>query len=268
MPLILPNNNLPRSHVIMPDSHTYPGDNLRRYEAFGNYCVEHLPEVIVDLGDHADMGSLSSYDVGKKDFVFQNVEADIEALHLSEEAMYAPINAWNRRLTGMKKKKYTPLVIKLNGNHEYRLAKLLEYEPRWASKTINMNSFNTRQDMAEVVVPYMDFIRIDGVHYSHAWASGVMGRPVPGAKALLAKKGVSATMGHSHVLDTASLTRPDGTSIRGLIAGCFLDPDYKGFGGPQVDQLYWSGILHKHDVLDGDYDLSEISIQRLMKNYL
>lgn len=257
-----------RSHICMPDDHTHPGDNLRRYEAFGNYIVEHQPEVIIKLGDSADMASLSSYDVGKKDFVMQNVHADIEALHLSEEVMYAPMHAWNKRMTQMKKAQYNPLVIKLHGNHEYRLAKLLEYEPRWRSPIVHMGAFHTRQKINETVVPYMDFICVDGIYYSHAWASGVMGRPVPNARALLAKKGVSATMGHSHVLDSASMTRPDGTSIRGLIAGCFLDPDHKGFGGPQVDKLYWSGILHKHDVEDGDYDLEEISIARLLKNYL
>jgi len=267
MPTLLPNNTTPRSHVVMPDSHTYKGDNLRRYTAFGNYCAEHRPEVIINLGDHADMASLSSYDVGKKEFVFQNVQEDIEALHASEEAMYAPIKALNKRLAKDKKAQYNPTVIKLHGNHEYRLAKLLEYEPRWLSDTINMNAFNTRQDINEIVVPYMDFIRVDGIHYSHVWASGVMGRPVPNAKAILAKKGVSATMGHSHTLDSATMTKPDGTAIRGLIAGCFLDPEYQGFGGPQVDRMYWSGILHKHDVQDGDYDLEEISIERLLRQY-
>lgn len=268
MPLILPNNPTPRSHLVMPDDHTYKGDNLRRYQAFGNYCAEHQPEVIVKLGDSADMASLSSYDVGKKEFVFQNVQDDIEALHASEEVMYAPIHALNRRLAKDKKKKYDPLVIKIHGNHEYRLAKLLEYEPRWASKTINMDAFNTRQGVNEIVIPYMDFIRIDGIHYSHVWASGVMGRPVANAKAILSKKGVSATMGHSHTLDVATMSRPDGTNIRAMIAGCFLDPEYQGFGGPQVDRIYWSGILHKHDVLDGDYDLEEISIERLLNKYL
>lgn len=268
MPLFLPDNPIARDHIVMPDDHTYKGDNLRRYEAFGNYVVTHRPEVIVKLGDSADMASLSSYDKGKKDFVFKNVQEDIEAVHKSEEVMYAPLMALNKRLAKEKKAQYRPKVIKLHGNHEYRLAKLLEYEPRWESPTVNMNAFNTRQDVDETVIPYMDFVRLDGIHYSHVWASGVMGRPVPNAKAILAKKGVSATMGHSHTLDSDSLTRPDGTMIRGLIAGCFLDPEYQGFGGPQVDRMYWSGIIHKHNVLNGNYDLEEISIERLLKDYL
>ena len=268
MPLILPNHFEARDHLILPDSHTYPGDNLRRYAALGNYIVEHQPAVIVNLGDMADMPSLSSYDQGKKEFVFQNVQDDIESMHKAEDALFAPLHALNRRLSKDKKAQYKPLYLKLNGNHEYRLAKLLEYEPRWASNTINMKAFNTRQEVNEIVVPYMDFVRLDGIHYSHVWVSGVMGRPVPNAKAILVKKGVSATMGHTHTLDSATLTRPDGTMIRGLVAGCFLDPSYEGFGGPQVDRLYWSGILHKKRVFNGSYDLCEISIEALLEEYL
>lgn len=262
------NNATPRDHLVIPDSHTYPGDDLRRYSAVGNYIVTHLPPVIVQLGDFIDFGSLSSYDAGKKEFVFQNVQDDIESYHKAEEALFAPLHHFNKSQVKLKKAQYNPLYVKLIGNHEYRLKKLLDYEPRWASKTINMDAFDTRQPINEVVVDFMDWIEVDGVNYTHYWASGVLGRPVPNAKAILAKKGVSGTMGHSHTLDSAALTKPDGTRIRGLVAGCLLDPKHKGFGGPQVDKLYFSGLCHKHDVFKGDYDLEEISVERLLKNYL
>ena len=267
MPKQIHSSVLPADHLIIPDQHTSKGDNLRRFEALGNYIVTHKPQVIVNLGDMVDMASLSSYDVGKKEFVFQNVQEDIESLHAAEEVLYAPLHAYNKRQVSLKKARYEPIIVKLIGNHEYRLKKLLEYEPRWASNTINMQAFNTRQPINETVIPFMDWAEVDGINYSHYWASGVLGRPVPNAKAILAKKGVSATQGHAHTLDVATLTKPNGTRIRGLIAGCFLDPEYRSFAGPQVDQLYWSGILHKRNVKDGDYDLEEISIERLLKEY-
>ena len=267
MPQPTISSDIPRDHLVIPDSHTYKDDNLRRYTAVGNYIAKHRPEVIINLGDMADMASLSSYDAGKKEFVFQNVEEDIESYHRAEAALFAPIFNVNKYLVSQKKAKYQPIYVKIIGNHEYRLKKLLEYEPRWASSYINMQAFNTRLPIQEVVVPFMDWIDVDGVNYTHYWASGVMGRPVPNAKALLAKKGVSGTMGHTHTLESATLTKPNGTRIRGLVAGCLLDPDYKSFAGPQVDQLYWSGIIHKHNVFNGDYDMSEISIERLLKEY-
>lgn len=268
MPVYLPNSTTPRDHLIIPDSHTYKGDNLRRYAALGNYIIQHRPEVIVNLGDFADMASLSSYDKGKKEFVFQNVQEDIESVHAAEDVIYAPLHALNKRLAKDKKAQYNPVTIKLLGNHEARLAKLLEYEPRWESDTINMNAWNTRHPIDETVIQFMDWIEIDGVYYSHYFASGVLGKPCPNAKAILTKKGVSCTQGHAHSFDYAATTRPNGTRINAIIAGCLVDPEYKSFAGPQVDNIYWSGIVHKHSVLDGDYDLEMISVERLLKDYL
>jgi hypothetical protein len=213
------------------------------------------------------MASLSSYDVGKKEFVFQNVQEDIESLHTAENVLYAPMHAYNKRQANLHKAKYEPIIVKLIGNHEYRLKKLLEYEPRWQSDTINMDCFNTRHPINEIVVPFMDWITIDGVSFAHYWSSGVMGRAIGNAKLILAKKGVSCVQGHTHTWDWSSMTKPDGTRMNAIVAGCFLDPDHKGFGGPQVDALYYSGLTHLHAVKDGDFDLTTISTKRLLDNY-
>lgn len=258
----------PTDALVIPDAHTGPLDNLRRFEAVGNYIATHQPPVIVQLGDWIDFGSLSSYDAGKKEFVFQNVQKDIESYHAAEEVMFAPMLSQNKNLAKQKKAQYNPLYVKLIGNHEYRLEKLLDYEPRWASPTINMNAFNSRQPINEVVCNFMNWITVDGVSYSHYWTSGVMGRPIGSAKLILAKKGVSCVQGHTHTYDWASFTKPDGTRINAIIAGALLDPEYQGFGGPQVDRMYYSGITHLHEVKDGDFDLEMININRLLKEYL
>lgn len=256
-----------RSHLVIPDSHAIKDDNFRRFEAVGNYIAKNQPEVIINLGDAWDMPSLSRFDEGKKDFVFKNVADDIEAGHKAEALMFGPMIELNKKLAKAKAKQYDPVIVKILGNHEFRVKKLLEYEPRWDG-SVSMASYNTRLPIKEVVVPYMDWIEIDGVFYSHVFVSGVMGRGVPNAKVMLQKKSVSCSMGHTHILDIANTTKPDGTRINGLIAGCLLDPDYRGFGGPQVDRIYWSGIIMKHGVENGDYDIETINIKRLLKDYL
>lgn len=266
MPIILPASDKPRSHLCIPDDHAYPEDNFRRFEWLGNYIIDKRPPVIVKLGDSWDMPSLCSYDKGKKSFVFQNVQNDIEAGHKAEELMFGPLIKYNNMMTKNKKKQYTPLIIKLIGNHEYRVKRLLDYEPRWAG-SVSMSNFNTRLNLEEVVVDYNDFIIVDDVCYSHFFASGVQGRPFASARAMLMKKGMSCTMGHTHTLDSATLTKPTGDLVRALVAGCFQDNDHEGFAGKQVDEMYWNGIIHKHQVLKGSYDLEEISINRLESMY-
>ena len=257
---------LGKSHLVIPDSHCHKGDNLRRFKWLGQFIVEKKPDVIVNLGDFWDMGSLCSYDKGKRDFIFKNVADDIESGHEAETLLYGPLIDYNKQMIRNKQKQYNPVIIKLLGNHEDRVRKLLEYEPRWDG-SVSMESFKTKLALNEKVVPYQDYVEQDGVYYSHCWASGVLGKPVGSARALVMKKGVSCTQGHSHFLDHSLLIRPDGTLIRGLIAGCFLDKDYKGFGGPQVDNIYWKGVIYKTNVNNGGYDLEEISIQRLEEMY-
>lgn len=247
-----------KTHLVIPDEHYFAGDNFRRCEAVSNLISEVRPDVIIRLGDMWDMPSLCSYDRGKKSMVFKNVKDDIESGHRAERLLFNSI---------MKTKKYSPYVIKCLGNHENRVAKLLEYDPQWEG-SVSMDDFKTRLPIEEIIVDYNTYVEADGVYYSHVFASGVMGRPVSSAKALITKKSVSCTMGHSHVLDYAVSTKPDGTKIRGLIAGCFQDPETQCFGGKQVQNMYWNGIFVKRCIIDGDYDLEEISMGQLLKDYL
>lgn len=266
MPIILPNSDVRRSHLVIPDDHAHPEDNFRRYEWLGNYIMEHMPEVIIKLGDSWDMGSLCSYEKGKKGFVFKNVQADIDAGHKAEEILFKPMLDYNKNMSKWKKKQYTPLIIKLIGNHEYRVKRLLEYEPRWEG-TVDVSVFNNRLDLKEIVVDFLDFIIVDGIAYSHYFVSGSMGRPFSSARAMLAKRAMSCTMGHNHGLDSALLTKPTGELIRGLIAGSFHDPEHNSFAGPQVDNIWWNGVIMKHGVLNGDYDMEEVGIDRLQRMY-
>lgn len=254
----------PVSHLVIPDYHTYKGDPLDRFYALGKLIIDRQPEVIVFMGDMCDMPSLCKHDEGKKTHMLQNVKDDIEALHIAEKAIFNDLNIFNKSLRDKKKAKYTPTVIKILGNHEYRVQRLLDYDPKLEG-TLSMDMFNTRQNINEFVVPFKDFVEVDGVFYSHFWASGVMGRPFSSARTMIQKRGVSCTMGDTHTLDIANMTKPDGSRIRGLVAGSFHDPDHKSFAGPQVDRIWFNGIIYKHGVFEGDYDLEEIRVERLME---
>jgi hypothetical protein len=242
---------VPRNHLIVPDEHYYPEDNFRRCIWLGQFIMDTKPDVIVRLGDMWDMPSLCSYDKGKKEFVFKSVADDIEAGHKAEKLIFNPMIKYNQMQARNKQKQYRPLIVKILGNHEHRVAKLLEYEPRWEG-SLSMDSFKTRLDIDETIVNFGDVIFIDDIAYSHYFVSGVMGRPFNSAKLLVGKKCMSCTMGHTHTLDSAFLTKPDGTRVRGLIAGSYHDPDHQSFAGTQVDELWYN---------------AEFSINRLQKMY-
>lgn len=253
-------------HLIIPDDHAHPEDNFERFGWASNLILEQQPEVIVKIGDSWDMSSLCSFDKGKKSFVHKNVQEDIEAGHHAEELLLEPIVKYNNTRTRHKKSKYNPKIIKLIGNHEYRVERLLEYEPKWEGY-VSMDVFKTRLDLNETVVPFLHHIIVDDIAYSHYFVSGIMGRACSSAKVLLSKKFMSCTMGHTHLLENADGSKPDGTRTRALICGSFHDKNHKSFAGPQVDSIWWNGLIMKHNVAKGDYDREEISIQRLEEMY-
>ena len=111
MTIKLGSSRIPRSHLIIPDAHTHPGDNTRRFEWLSNLILDRKPEVIVQIGDWWDMGSLCSHDAGKKSFVFQNLKDDIETGHAVEELVYSPIIQEGERLKRNKRKAYNPTEI-------------------------------------------------------------------------------------------------------------------------------------------------------------
>ena len=53
-------------HAIIPDCQVKDGVDLSYLTWVGKYLAEKKPDVIVNIGDFADMPSLSSYDVGRR----------------------------------------------------------------------------------------------------------------------------------------------------------------------------------------------------------
>ena len=91
-------------HLVIPDTQVKPGDRADHLRWAGEYAAEKKPDVIVHIGDHWDMPSLSSYDVGKKSFegrrYVNDVEAGINAMHKFLE----PIQREQERLVRNKHK--------------------------------------------------------------------------------------------------------------------------------------------------------------------
>lgn len=83
----------------------------------GQYAAEKKPDVIICLGDFADMESLSSYDVGKKAFEGRTYLSDIEAAKEAMSFFMYPIMEEQARLRRNKDKQWNPRLVLTLGNH-------------------------------------------------------------------------------------------------------------------------------------------------------
>lgn len=249
------------SHLVIPDPHAHPEHHNKRAEWVGHLITDLKPDVVVVLGDTADMPSLCSYDRGKKSFQGRSYKKDIDAHGDFQERLWGPVRKAKRKL---------PRTVTLIGNHEERIGRAIEIQPE-LEHTIGYDDLQLEQwydDIVHYNGATPGAISIDGVTYAHYLVSGVACRPISGdnmGASLLAKQHSSCTVGHIHTFDYAIRTRADGKRIAGCAAGVYQDFN-SGFAG-LANNLWWRGVIFKSNVEDGNYDLRAISLNALKKEY-
>lgn len=250
-------------HMIVPDTQVKPGIKLDYLRWIGQYAVEKKPDVIVQIGDFADMPSLSSYDTGKKSFEGRTYKADINAARKGMEMLMQPILEEQDRMRKLKKKVWRPRLVLTLGNHEDRITRAVEYD-RKLEGLVQIEDLEYEKYGWDVH-PFLDVVCIDGIAYSHYFASGVMGRPITSAQALLNKKHMSCFAGHQQGRMIAYGRRADGKEMTAIIAGsCYLhDEDYLSY----QTNVHWRGIYMLHNVVDGSFDEMAVSLDYLKGKY-
>ena len=255
-PRIYTPRRLGRMHMVIPDVQSKDGVRNEHLTWIGNYAVEKKPDVIVCIGDFWDLPSLSLYEKGKLPFEGRRYVKDVKAGRIAMEKFFAPSEAHNR----VNAEKYKPELHFTLGNHEIRLVRLVddnpEYEGKFSLDDLDIPSFGWK------LHDFLKVVKIDGIEYAHYFTSGVMGRPVSSAAALLRERQGSATMGHVQYTDHAIHKK---TQRRAMFCGtCYLhEENYLGAQGNSQRRQ----IIMKHEVEDGRYDLMEVSLKFLEKAY-
>jgi len=254
-----------REHLLIPDMQVKPGVPIDHMDWIGKYIVHKKPDVIVNIGDFADMPSLSSYDKGKKSAEGRRIREDLNAAYTAMGALMKPLKDYNETRRRFKEKQYKPELIFTLGNHEDRINRAAENDAA-LDGFLNLQELHYEK-FGWKVYPFKAIAHADGVAYSHYFYNPMTGRPYGGQniKTRLNNIGFSFSMGHQQGYDSGQKYLNNGKTIRGLVAGsCYLhDEDYIG---PQANG-HWRGIIYKHEVFDGTYDLMEVSLDFLCREY-
>lgn len=253
-----------RKHLVIPDTQVAPGTPTAHLSWIGQYIVDKKPDVVMNLGDFWDMPALCSYDRLKpRKMEGRRVVDDIEAGNVAMDVLMEPLRAEQERQRRNKEKIYKPELHFILGNHEERIERAVDDDPYQLEGVLGYDLLN----LADWTVhPFLEIADIDGVWYSHYFYNQKTGKPL-GSQPMTRLKDVghTFTMGHQQGLQEARRTLADGTIQRAIIAGsCYLHRN--DYMGPQGDND-WSGILVKHEVRDGQYDLMEVSLDYLCRRY-
>lgn len=250
--------------LVIPDTQVKPDVPIDHLEWLGKYVCDIRPDIIVHIGDHFDLPSLSSYDKGTAAIEGKRVVEDINAGRLALAKFEEPIRKLQESQKKSKKEVYNPRKVFLLGNHEQRLQRYINSNPELIG-LISYDNFHLQKNGWEMY-DYLEIVNINGILFSHYFANPLSGRPYTGkAASLLQRVGKSFVMGHRQELDFTARELCDGTRQIGIVAGAFYQHEegYKGYQGNK----HWRGIVVLHEAQDGWADPMMVSLDFLRRKY-
>lgn len=251
--------------VVFSCGHSDPSVPNDRYSWLGDFLYDLKPDMVVDLGDGADMRSLNTFDTRyPQAIVSQSYQADIDHYNDAMERM-----RWKFR----HHKRKRPTYIGFEGNHENRIKKAISHDPRLEGQRYGISfghlqtgywfdEYHEYTNSAPALASY------DGIIYGHYVASGNFGTAMATKHhgySLVEKLASSATVGHTHKFSYFYKGDARPSPLHGLVVGCFKGAE-EGWAG-QANQEWRKGLVVKREVANGHYDMEWVSLERLKKAY-
>ncbi len=253
------------THIMIPDLQVKPDIDTAYLSWIGEYLAHKKPDVIINIGDHFDLPSLSSYDKGTKKAEGKHLQDDIDAGIEGMNLLLQPIaDLQQQELEEFGEVRYKPKMVFTLGNHEQRLERHLNANPELTG-LVSYGDFKLEENGWEVY-DFLEPAVVDGVMYIHYMPNPMTGKPYGGqALSILKNVGCSVSMGHKQCLDVATRSLPTGQQQWFLICGAGYPhkEGYKGYTGNH----HFRGVVVKHRVSQGSYDPMFVNLDYLKGKY-
>lgn len=240
--------------AIVPDVQAMKGVDFKHLTHYGKYIAAKRPDVIVCIGDFGDFPSLSKFERGTRLFEGRRYRDDIGYFHKAMETFLEPIQ---------KTAGYKPWMEFTNGNHEDHINRVTIEDPKLheliSTDDLALKDYGWREHA------FLHPIVIGGVAFCHYFPSGVMGKPVGAAPALLRKLHMSAFAGHQQGRELAYSRRADGSHMTAIISGSFYTHNYS-YLSPFTNG-HWRGAWFLNEVRDGRFDEMPLSVEYLKRRF-
>ena len=252
-----------RRHLVIPDTQLRPGVPTDHIKWAAQAIVDYMPDVIVMLGDWANVDSFNSHTrPGSIETEGVRFKQEIDFANEQSRILVAPMEAEIARRKRRKIKQWNPERHWLDGNHEDRISRFVRDNPVFEG----MFDTGVFESPGFTRHPFLKIVDIDGIYYSHYFSNTHSGRPIGGSiDNRLNKIGRSFVQGHEQGFLYGVRQFPGALTRHGLVAGSFYlhDERYRGAQGNEE----WRGIVILNEVEDGSYDLMPLSMSYLRRKY-
>jgi len=242
---------LGRTILTIPDCQVRPGVDVSHMTWIAKYIERHRPDVIVCLGDYADMNSLSLYDKGKVAAEGTRYVDDIKAARDAMAKLCGPIH---------KIRGYHPEMHLTYGNHCQRIVSHIEANPSLVGK-LSLDDLGYKE-FGWTTHPFLKVAKIASIEFVH-FAQNDMGRPITSARALLQNRQCSIVVGHKQATDLAFHNRTGAVALMAGVAALHDEP-YLGWQLNAYRRQVW--MLLEADGT-GYFDPLPVSLRYLANKY-
>jgi hypothetical protein len=252
--------------LVIPDSHDDPLVSQERYEWLGKLIVKLRPDIVVELGDFADLNSISHYDKGTVRAENKRLERDITSAKEARRLLTAPLRQLQQAQRSSKHKVYKPRLIALAGNHEYRIQRYMEDNPTlYGMWTQDVSG---AKEQGWEFYNFGEVVEVEGIKFCHFFTKRSSNKGYSGdymTMHMVRDIQQSCIQGHSHRFEFRTFKTPFGKPVNVVVAGCYFGhhQDYAG----NDNNSWWRGVLVLRNVKDGDFDLEQISYEQMETRY-
>ena len=228
--------------VVLPDMHAHPDYDNKRFNLAGEFAAEQQPDVLVCVGDFADVTSLTEHN-SKLERSSKRWKLDKQ---VTKDAMATLMRPFYRR------KRKMPQRVMCLGNHEHRVNRWVGEHPEFEGD-MSVDDLGYRQFGWEVF-PWKQYVEIAGWHFVHevgtkSKVSTTASSPKYGSRS----QGVSIVHGHTHEYFCHPYPTRSG-NMWAIDTGCWIHKDMgwqEGWSNP-TEWRYWRGAWVINNAKDGD----------------
>ena len=256
-----------RNILVVGDCHVEETQDLSRFELLGKLIVQEKPEDIVLIGDFLTLNCLSAWDKDKrKKMEGKRYVSEIAAGNKALDLMMADMLKLQKKQRKNKEKQYKPNLIFIEGNHEDRLTRYLDYDPTFEG-AIGVRKDLKLDERGFEWVDYRDYKYINDIGFTHIPHNTVA--PIAGKYHIHRATDCtvkSVVYGHTHKLETANKHVEGMEHLQQVMSvGCFFQEHEEYVKGRRTD--YWKGVVLLRSYKPNRFDFETYSLGRMRRTY-
>lgn len=253
--------------LVVGDCHVSDDDDLNRFKFLGQFIVDKRPEYVIFMGDFLTFQCLSGWDKDKRlKMEGKRYKKEIDAGNKALDIIFYPLGEMQDRQRRNKEKIYRPEVIYLNGNHEDRLDRYLQYDPTFEG-LVSVEKDLKLKERGIQFVPYREYYTLNGIAFTHVpfnKAKEICGVNIT-RKASQVMFG-SVVFAHVHSMEYEGFKRHGQEDLQQILtAGCFFEKNEDYIHGRITE--YWRGLILLDSWKKGRFDIETFSLDRLRMMY-